>query len=64
MAPHRLTRGTTAGAGTLTVAGSAAFSPILMNTTPAPQATGATGPALGTVAATPGGIVMTNVKSW
>jgi hypothetical protein len=42
----------TASTGSPTVAGSAAFSPVLMNSTPAPQATGTTGPTLRTVVAT------------
>lgn len=44
----------TASTGAPTVAGSAAFSPALMNSTPAPQATGTTGPTLKTVVATAG----------
>ena len=42
---------TASGSGT-TVAGSAAFAPAMMNSTPAPQATGSTGPTLATVVAT------------
>jgi len=38
--------------GSATVAGSAAFSPVMMNSTPAPQATGTTGPTLRNVVAT------------
>ena len=42
----------TTSTGAPTVAGSGAFSPVLMNSTPAPQATGTTGPTLRTVVAT------------
>jgi hypothetical protein len=44
----------TSSTGAPTVAASAAFSPALMNSTPAPQATGSTGPTLRTVVATAG----------
>jgi len=44
---------TSTGAGP-TVSSSASFSPALMNSTPAPQATGSAGPTLGTVVATAG----------
>ena len=49
----------TTSTGASTVAGSAAFSPVLMNSTPAPQATGTTGPTLRTVVAT-GSVVTGN----
>ena len=40
------------GANGTTIAGSAVFSPVLMNSTPAPQATGTTNPTLPTIGAT------------
>jgi len=57
--PTAATSALTASTGAPTVAGSAAFSPILMNSTPAPQATGTTGPTLRTVVAT-GSVVTGN----
>jgi hypothetical protein len=42
----------TTATGTPALAGSAAFSPVLMNSTPAPQATGTANPTLATIGAT------------
>src|SRR5579884_821543 len=42
----------TTSTGTPALAGSAAFSPVLMNSTPAPQATGTANPTLATIGAT------------